>query len=52
VVVAALHHHQRKGRLYSVRIDLTVPGAEIVINRDDPLDHAHEGVFVAHSGRV
>jgi len=47
VVVAAPHHHQHRGRLYSVRIDLTMPGAEIVVNREHPLDHAHEDAFVA-----
>ena len=39
------HHHQ--GRLYRVRIDLTVPGGEIVINRDPGKDHRHEDVYVA-----
>ena len=47
VVVAQPHRHQRAGRLYSVRVDLVVPGAEIVVNRSHPLDHAHEDVFVA-----
>jgi cold shock CspA family protein/ribosome-associated translation inhibitor RaiA len=47
VVVAQPHRHHRAGRLYSVRIDLIVPGAEIVVNRNHPLDHAHEDVFLA-----
>ncbi|MEI8227144.1 MAG: HPF/RaiA family ribosome-associated protein [Planctomycetota bacterium] len=47
VVVAQPHRHHRAGRLYSVRIDLIVPGAKIVVNRNHPLDHAHEDVFVA-----
>jgi len=47
VVVAQPHRHHREGRLYSVRIDLVVPGGEIVVNRDQHLDHAHEDVFVA-----
>jgi cold shock CspA family protein len=47
VVVARPHHHGRQGSLYSVRIDLTVPGEEIVINREHRLDHAHEDVYVA-----
>src|SRR5215471_7227027 len=33
VVVAAPHRHHRKGKAYEVRIDLTVPGDELVINR-------------------
>ena len=34
VVVEAPHHHQRQGRQFVVRLDLTVPGGEIVVNRD------------------
>jgi len=47
VVIAQPHRHHRQGRLYSVRVDLVVPGGEIVVNRDHHLDHAHEDVFVA-----
>lgn len=47
VVVAQPHRHHRDGRLYTVRVDLVVPGSEIVVNRDHALDHAHEDVYVA-----
>lgn len=47
VVISQPHRHHQRGRLYSVRIDLFVPGAEIVVNRDHHLDHAHEYVMVA-----
>jgi cold shock CspA family protein len=47
VVVAQPHRHHRLGRLYSVRVDVRVPGSEIVVNRDHHLDHAHEDVHVA-----
>jgi len=47
VVVAQPHRHHRAGRLYSVRVDVVVPGGEIVVNRDQHLDHGHEDVFVA-----
>ena len=33
VLVEVPHKHHRKGKLYHVRIDLTVPGAEFVIKR-------------------
>jgi ribosome-associated translation inhibitor RaiA len=33
VIVEAPHRHHHKGKAYEVRIDLTVPGAELVINR-------------------
>lgn len=47
VVVAQPHRHHREGRLFSVRVDVIAPGAEIVVNRDHHLDHAHEDVYVA-----
>jgi ribosomal subunit interface protein len=47
VVVEAAHRHQRKGRIYHVRVDLSVPGNEIVVKRDPPEHHAHEDMHVA-----
>jgi hypothetical protein len=47
VVVAAPQRRQRKGRLYNIRINLTVPQHEIVVNREPLLDHAYEDVEVA-----
>jgi cold shock CspA family protein/ribosome-associated translation inhibitor RaiA len=47
VVVEMPHRHHQHGRLFDVRIDLTVPGHEIVIGRDSSHDHAHEDVYVA-----
>jgi len=47
VVIAQPHRHHRQGRLYSVRVELVVPGGEIVVNREHPRDHAHEDVYVA-----
>lgn len=46
VVVSGPHRHH-KGGLYSVRIDLTVPGETIVIDRDPGLDQAHQDAHVA-----
>jgi cold shock CspA family protein len=45
--VIEARRRRRKGDLYHVRIDLTVPGAEIVVRRDPPEDHVHEDVVVA-----
>jgi len=42
VVVELPHKHQHQGRQFNVRIDIGVPGSEIVVNRD----HA-EDVYVA-----
>jgi ribosomal subunit interface protein len=47
VVVEAPHKHHHKGKLYSVHIDISVPGKDVVIDRAKPLDHAHEDVYVA-----
>ena len=47
VVVVAPHRHHHKGKLYSVRIDLSVPGNDIHVGRAGPENHAHEDVYVA-----
>jgi ribosome-associated translation inhibitor RaiA len=47
VTVAARSRHQRRGRLYSIRIDLRTPGEELVAGHGHPRDHAHEDVHVA-----
>jgi ribosomal subunit interface protein len=47
VIVEAHHRRHRKGKLYHVRIDLTVPGAELIVSRDPERDHAHEDLYVA-----
>lgn len=42
VIVEAAHHHQTKGRLYSVRIDATLPGGELVVSHHpgrNPIKH-------------
>ena len=47
VVVASSTRRGHKGRLYQIGIDLTVPGGEIVVNRDPGQNRAHEDVYVA-----
>jgi ribosomal subunit interface protein len=47
VVIEAPHRHSRHGRLYSVGVDITVPGGEAVVSHQGPKDHAHEDVYVA-----
>jgi len=46
VTVDAPHKHRHKGSTYQVRIDLNVPGNEIVVSRDPGLNHAHEDIYV------
>jgi ribosomal subunit interface protein len=43
VTVEAAGKHKQQGRLYEVRIDLTVPGAEIAISHGQQ----HDDVYVA-----
>lgn len=47
VVVEAPHRHHHKGKLYDVRIEISLPGKNIVIDRAKPINHAHEDVYVA-----
>lgn len=42
VVVEMPHQHKHQGKVFNVRIDIGVPGSEIVVNRDQ-----HEDVYVA-----
>jgi ribosome-associated translation inhibitor RaiA len=46
VVVEAPNRHHREGRLYHIRVDLKVPGSEIVVKRDPAEHHAHEDIYV------
>jgi ribosomal subunit interface protein len=47
VVVEAPHRHHHKGKLYNVRVDISVPGKDVVVDHTKPVDHAHEDVYVA-----
>jgi len=47
VVVEAPHRRSRKGGLYLVTIDVTVPGAELVVNSEKRHHQSHEDIHVA-----
>ena len=47
VMIEVPHRHHRQGKIYHVRIDLTVPQGELVINRHPSKNHAHENLYVA-----
>ncbi len=47
VVVAQPHRHKRTGNQYDIRIDIKVPGAEIVVNREPPQQHQDEDWQIA-----
>ncbi|MFO7552653.1 MAG: HPF/RaiA family ribosome-associated protein [Haliea sp.] len=47
VMVEAPHGHHHQGKLYHVRVDLTLPGHELIASRAPAEHHAHEDVYVA-----
>jgi len=47
VIVEEKNRHQRKGKLYNVRVEVTVPGKDVFVGHVGPQDHAHEDVYVA-----
>ena len=46
VALEAIQRRQRQGKIYRVRIELVVPGGEIVVSQEPGLDHSHEDVYV------
>lgn len=47
VVIEAPHRHHRRGNAYVIRLDLTVPGGEIAVNREPAQHHAYTDIHVA-----
>jgi cold shock CspA family protein/ribosome-associated translation inhibitor RaiA len=47
VMLEAVNRRHRQGTIYHVRVDLTVPGGEVVVNREPGEDRAHEDLHVA-----
>jgi ribosomal subunit interface protein len=47
VVIEVPHRHHRQGNIYHVQINLTVPGDELIVNRQPPAQQAHEDLHVA-----
>ncbi|USF89091.1 HPF/RaiA family ribosome-associated protein [Candidatus Endoriftia persephone] len=46
IMIESPHGHHHKGNLYHVRVDITVPGDEIVVSRSPDQHHAHEDAYV------
>jgi ribosomal subunit interface protein len=46
-VVIEAPQRRRHGNLFHLRVDLKVPGKEIVVKRDPPERHVHEDIYVA-----
>lgn len=47
VTVDTVHHHAVKKAIFRVRIDITVPGAEIAVSHDPKDPHTHEDIYRA-----
>ena len=47
VLVEGRHHRHHKGNLYHVRVEVGVPGEDVVAARESAFEHAHEDVYVA-----
>ena len=47
VLIAQPHRHHRKGNLYHVRIDVVIPGGELVVDRAPPAHKSDEQVELA-----
>jgi ribosomal subunit interface protein len=47
VVIEVPHRHHHQGNIYHVQIDLTVPGSELVVNRQPPAQREHEDLHIA-----
>lgn len=46
IVVEKPHKHHQRGNLYHVRINLRLPGAELVISREPSAHKAHKDIYV------
>ena len=47
VVIEEPHRHHHQGNLFSIKIDVTIPGHEIVASKQSDQDHSHEDAYVA-----
>ena len=47
VVVECRHRHRHQGNLFAVRVDLSVPGSQLVAGRNHAFDPTHEDAYVA-----
>jgi ribosomal subunit interface protein len=58
VAIEAPHRHKQHGRHYRVRVNLTVPGATLVADRNPDAGQTHEDAYAAigdafaHAARV
>jgi len=46
VVVDAPHRHQHQGTIFNVKVQLSVPGEDVVVDMERPQRDGHEDVYV------
>lgn len=47
VTIERPHQHHQHGQLFNIKVDITLPGKEIIANRSPAEHHAHEDIYVA-----
>jgi ribosome-associated translation inhibitor RaiA len=47
VVIAVPHRHHHRGNAYHVQINLTVPGEELIVNRQPSAQQTHQDLHIA-----
>jgi ribosomal subunit interface protein len=47
VAVESPHRHKQHGRHFRVRIDMVLPGTELVVDRNPAPNHDHEDAYAA-----
>ena len=47
VVIESPHKHHNKGNVFHVRIEVSVPGDELIVNRDPEKNRKHEDLGIA-----
>jgi ribosomal subunit interface protein len=47
VVVEAPHRHHHKGKLFSVAVEVNIPGSKLTSHRSPGQHHEHEDVYIA-----
>jgi len=47
VVVECRHKHHQQGNLFAIRVDLNIPGSQVIAGRNHAFSHAHEDAHVA-----
>ena len=47
VTIGSPHKHKTQGKLFTVKVDIRLPGGEVVASRDPAANHGHEDFYVA-----